>query len=121
MSKFKLYVIKGCIMLSIILNVLMIYCFHQDYECYSNIFAVMVMIGINIWIDCFKENMNSRVIRPEAWGIFALTGVSLLRFVNRIKTLSDSVNLGFTVLFVGVGVFLVFVIIGRVAARRKGE
>lgn len=107
-------------LITVVLNLLMMFTFREaNEEIFSNIFAIGVTILVFILVKYSYYIENEKSVRSEFYGLLLMFGITVMRFINRIKMLPYFVNGTGILIFIGSGVFLITVAYGRIAKMRE--
>lgn len=97
-----------CTLITIVLNLLMIFVFNKGEEISSNILIITISLMFFQLMRSKWEKIDKHNLKPERWAVLTIAGCSLLRFINRIETIyvSDTVNSLMFIIFFAAGLFI---------------
>lgn len=100
-----------------VMNILMIFVFPSPYSDSNTVSFVMIFLALFMLVLVIKggKTADRRKVLPERAGIWGIAAANLIWFINRIDQtkISDSQNMFFLILIIGMGIFFIAVTISR--------
>lgn len=108
-----------CTVVIIVANLSMILSVNSGEEIVSNIFAIAIVLFLLPGFLWTINNDKVSWIRVESCALLMLATISVMRFINRIDTVSPVINSVVVVMSLGLGILLIVVAIIRRMNRKK--